>query len=80
LITEIPADQSVAWGRIDPLPGDIITFDGMMWKPAWTPNMTGTATQYVLNLRTLKMYVWQNGGWSEVIHKEYRPGYWRVAL
>jgi hypothetical protein len=80
LITDVPADQSAVWGRIDPLPGDIITFDGMMWKPAWTPSMTDNQTQYVLNLRSMKMYCWQNGEWFEVIHKEYLRGYWRIAL
>ena len=80
LITEVPADQSALWGRIDPLPGDIIQFDGTMWMPSWTPALTPGITQYVLNLRSLKMYRYQNGYWSELIEAEYRPGYWRIAL
>jgi T4-like virus Myoviridae tail sheath stabiliser len=80
LITELPVDQSAIWGKIDPLPGDIITFDGNMWLPSWTPAFTGTATQYVLNLKTLRMYCWQDGHWFDIIHPEYLPGYWRIAL
>lgn len=80
LITELPADQSALWGNIDPLPGDIIQFSGNMWMPSWTPALTPGITQYVLNLRSLKMYCYQNGFWSEVIKPEYSRGYWRIAL
>lgn len=80
LVTELPADQSAVWGNIDPLPGDIIEFNGNMWMPSWTPALTPGIPQYVLNLRSLKMYCYQDGYWSEVIKSEYRPGYWRIAI
>lgn len=80
LVTEVPADQSAAWGNIDPLPGDIIEYNSNMWMPSWTPSLTPNAVQYVLNLRSLKMYCYQNGYWSDIIGPEYKPGYWRIAL
>lgn len=80
LVTDVPADQSAVWGNVDPLPGDVIQFDGHMWSPSWTPALTPNSTQYVLNLRSLRLYCWQNGHWFDVIHPEYRPGYWRIAL
>ena len=80
LVTEVPADQSAAWGNIDPKPGDIIEYNSNMWMPSWTPESTPNIVQYVLNLRSLKMYCYKNGHWSDVINSEYKPGYWRIAL
>lgn len=80
LITEDAPEDSAAWGPLEASANDIITFDGVSWKPAWIAANNSQTSEYVLNIRTSRMYKWYQSYWSPVVESRYLQGYWRLAL
>lgn len=80
LLTEKPATTSVAWGVLDANPDDIIEFDGTNWYVSFEALDNVDERQFVINLFTGKLLLWDGRNWSEYILPGYQPGYWRLAL
>jgi len=59
---------------------DIITYDGSEWIVYWNSMANLNTTQYIINSNSNKMYKWSSDYWEPLIHQEYFPGYWTIAL
>lgn len=80
LLTAKPATISAAWGTIDAEPDDIIEFNGSVWSVSFAALDNVDEKQYVLNLFSGKLLIWDGRQWAEYILPGYQPGYWRLAL
>jgi len=89
LLLSTPSEESMSWGTfVDnnhccttqlPQPGDIIELTPQGWKISFD-NCINNTTQYVFNIYTGKLLVWENGSWSEFIKSAYPQGGWRLSL
>lgn len=59
---------------------DIVVYDGVNWIVDWDSTANEHTTQYVLNNRSNRIYIWSNGYWAPLIHSKYTPGYWTLAI
>jgi hypothetical protein len=80
LLTEKPAITSVAWGNLVAEADDIIEFNGTTWAVTFNAATYNGKINYVTNLFTGKLLIWDGIQWSEYILPAYRPAYWRLAL
>ena len=80
LLTEKPAESSVAWDIVNANVDDIIEFDGTVWAVSFNAAAAKDKVHYVTNLFTGKLLIWDGTQWSEYILPAYRPAYWRLAL
>jgi hypothetical protein len=80
LLTEKPALTSVAWGNLIADTDDIIEFNGTTWAVTFDAATYNGKINYVTNLFTGKLLLWDGAQWSEYILPAYRPTYWRLAL
>ena len=80
LLTEKPALTSVAWGTLDAEADDIVEFNGTNWAVSFNAVTYHGKINYITNLFTGKLLIWDGLQWSEYILPAYRPAYWRLAL
>lgn len=80
LLTEKPAESSVAWGTLNAEADDIVEFNGTSWAVSFNAATYHGKITYATNLFTGKLLIWDGLQWSEYILPAYRPAYWRLAL
>ena len=80
LLTEKPALTSVSWGTLDAEADDIVEFNGTNWAVSFNAVTYHGKINYITNLFTGKLLIWDGLQWSEYILPAYRPSYWRLAL
>lgn len=69
-----------SWGNTTAEPNDIIEWNGTQWIQSFIADNNVSTTQYVTNLFTGKIYVWDGSSWSLYIDSMYQPGHWRLSL
>jgi hypothetical protein len=80
LLTEMPAIDSAAWGKIVANADDIIEFDGIKWSVSFSASNYAGNVQYVTNQFSGKLLIWDGQQWADYIVNRYGPGYWNLAL
>lgn len=81
LITESPSLTSIGWGDIGHAnPNDIIQFDGAEWAVSFDSCKNLDTIQYVINIYSGKLLVWECSRWSDFIRNHYRQSEWRLSL
>lgn len=80
LLTENIAEPIVLWaGGLDADKNDIIEWNGVQWSVIFDASEIDDQ-QFVMNLSSQRLLVWDGEQWLDAIDGDYFPGYWRVRL